>query len=393
MGDSERRERREEEEIQEACRFDLSRHHHYHHHRNLQLHDHKERGHHAADQSTQDPSVPSPASLLCDFISGPANLLDTKYYDEHAAPSSSSSTSSTPPAYPPATNTTKESAPKYDDNDDPPPPYEEGSSPLTSFTYVMAAAGGAASILTQAQQSSGPGIGPLDGKYYTASTGTRRESKGRESGTQFTLTRDELLTLPEFVLLSLFPNGLLPEGNYGPLSESEVHPVDYDPASLQYILDFFRSVASTITSRPPSPTWQSPGDSGPGSPAGSNAQDTSRDMLQGRAGIIVLREDLDFYVIPPRPDIDHPEMLEVKRRAARIMLQQNEIFSGLKDSSKDGSTEQHLIEMLTAGGFERDACWGHRSPEPNKAVIGSLALARLRTEPMWFLRIQGHGSL
>ena len=32
-------------------------------------------------------------------------------------------------------------------------------------------------------------------------------------GTKFTLSRDELLTLPEFVLLSLFPNGLLPDGH------------------------------------------------------------------------------------------------------------------------------------------------------------------------------------
>lgn len=36
------------------------------------------------------------------------------------------------------------------------------------------------------------------------------------SGTRFVLSRDELLTLPEFVLLSLFPNGLFPEGHMGP---------------------------------------------------------------------------------------------------------------------------------------------------------------------------------
>jgi len=34
-------------------------------------------------------------------------------------------------------------------------------------------------------------------------------------GTRFVLSRDELLTLPEFVLLSLFPNGLFPEGHMG----------------------------------------------------------------------------------------------------------------------------------------------------------------------------------
>jgi hypothetical protein len=76
---------------------------------------------------------------------------------------------------------------------------------------------------------------------------------------------------------------------------------------------------------------------------------SARDMLQDRAGIIVLREDLDFYAIPPRPDIDPTEMIEVKRAAGRALLTQNGIFSGLKRSEDTGTTEQHLIEMLTAG--------------------------------------------
>ena len=46
------------------------------------------------------------------------------------------------------------------------------------------------------------------------------------SGARFTLSRDELLTLPEFVLLSLFPNGLLPDGHMGTFHEGDVYPVD-----------------------------------------------------------------------------------------------------------------------------------------------------------------------
>ena len=46
------------------------------------------------------------------------------------------------------------------------------------------------------------------------------------SGTRFTLSRDELLTLPEFVLLSLFPNGLLPDGHMNSFHEGDVYPVD-----------------------------------------------------------------------------------------------------------------------------------------------------------------------
>lgn len=45
-------------------------------------------------------------------------------------------------------------------------------------------------------------------------------------GTRFVLSRDELLTLPEFVLLSLFPNGLFPEGHMGGSTEGDAVQVD-----------------------------------------------------------------------------------------------------------------------------------------------------------------------
>lgn len=222
-------------------------------------------------------------------------------------------------------------------------------------------------------------------------------------GTRFTLSRDELLTLPEFVLLSLFPNGLLPDGHMNSYHDGDVYPVDvsnpvsfphipdrrqsrrllvqmsaasaeevealrsslsntslylsdihyysqYDPQSLQYMLDFFRHVAQTIPTSPPSPTQaaqdgQQQTEAVPIEPMAGSA----RDMLQDRAGIIVLREDLDFYVIPPRRDIEQPEMIEVKRAAGKALLKQDGIFSGLRKSEEPGTTEQHLIEMLTAG--------------------------------------------
>lgn len=242
-------------------------------------------------------------------------------------------------------------------------------------------------------------------------------------GTRFTLSRDELLTLPEFVLLSLFPNGLLPDGHMNSYHDGDVYPVDvskmtfpsppnttaaaaatandenanpitqaspatngtvsaalcagmipratareiqlalsnhalylsdihyacqYDPNCLQYMLDFFRHVAQTIPTSPPSPTAD--GSQQPEAVPIEPVQGSSaRDMLQDRAGIIVLREDLDYYVIPPRKDIEHAEMIEVKRAAGRALREQAGIFSGLRKSEEPGTTEQHLIEMLTAG--------------------------------------------
>ncbi|MCJ1475607.1 hypothetical protein MMC13_004270 [Lambiella insularis] len=267
-----------------------------------------------------------------------------------------------------------ESSGKGLDDGEPPPPYTEGSSPLEGFAYVMAAAGGAASIITQVQQGGPAPVNTL------GDVGADENITLDLRGTRFTLSRDELLTLPEFVLLSLFPNGLLPDGHMNSFHEGDIYPVDYDPISLQYMLEFFRNVAQTIPSSSPSPSSEAPHTPHPTSAIEPSMAGSARDMLQDRAGIIVLREDLDFYAIPPKADIEQPEMIEVKRAAGRALLEQDGIFSGLKRSEDSGTTEQHLIEMLTAGGFNNDDTWGHRAGEPNKAVICSLALARLRTD-------------
>ncbi|KZL71411.1 general stress response protein whi2 protein, partial [Colletotrichum tofieldiae] len=254
---------------------------------------------------------------------------------------------------------TKGSSSGKDDDAEPPPAYSEGPSPLQSFTFLMATAGGASSIITQVQQG-GPPINAIGdvGADETIAMDLR--------GTRFVLSRDELLTLPEFVLLSLFPNGLFPEGHMGGFAEGDAVQVDY-------MLDFFRTVAQSIpTDTSPSPSQDE--EAVTGDSVGS------RDDSSKRAGIIVLREDLDFYVIPPRADVTQPEMMEVKRAAGKALLQQSGIFSGLKRSDEPGTTEAHLIEMLTAGGFNHDDSWGHRAGEPNKAVVCSLALARLRSD-------------
>lgn len=139
--------------------------------------------------------------------------------------------------------------------------------------------------------------------------------------------------------------GLLNTSLY--LSDIYYHS-QYDPDSLQYMLEFFRHVAQTIPasgSAPASENGEHAAEAVPIEPMAGSA----RDMLQDRAGIIVLREDLDFYAIPPKREIDAAEMLEVKRAAGRALLKQDGIFSGLRKSEEPGTTEQHLIEMLTAG--------------------------------------------
>jgi len=139
--------------------------------------------------------------------------------------------------------------------------------------------------------------------------------------------------------------------NFDVFLSDVIYHSQYDPISLQYMLEFFRHVAQTI----PQSVEDESLDQGSQDPSAPSTmpiepmQGNARDMLQDRAGIIVLREDLDFYCIPPRKDIEQHEMIEVKRAAGKALLKQDGIFSGLRKSEEPGTTEQHLIEMLTAG--------------------------------------------
>ena len=136
------------------------------------------------------------------------------------------------------------------------------------------------------------------------------------------------------------------------------------------MLDFFRQVAQTIPSRSPSPSAAHDLEAIAAEPVSGSATD----MLQDRAGIIVLREDLDFYVIPPKAEIELAEMMEVKRAAGRALLDQAGIFSGLRKSEEAGTTEQHLIEMLTAGYEKILAVAGHPGSGPRLSSPLTIAL-------------------
>ena len=137
------------------------------------------------------------------------------------------------------------------------------------------------------------------------------------------------------------------------------------------MLDFFRNVAQTIPSSTDSPS-EAPSTPHPTSSVEPAMPGTAKDMLQDRAGIIVLREDLDFYAIPPKADIEQPEMIEVKRAAGKALLTQDGIFSGLRRSEETGTTEQHLIEMLTAGSVLLDIIDRGSFSPPNLSPVSHI---------------------
>lgn len=199
-------------------------------------------------------------------------------------------------------------------------------------------------------------------------------------GKSFVITRDELMSLPESILLCLFPNGVFMDVNnqvIASLTEDDIVYVNFEPSCFQYIINVFNEANHELHDLAPMTTHES----------FRGSRQHQENVLQNKPAIIVLREDLDFYVIPPISGLNADQMRHLKLGVSENLLNNKLLFSGLgydptlppTVDQKLGPAEQHLFDMLCSSGFERSGEWGSRSIEPSKCVISSLSLVRLKT--------------
>jgi len=198
-------------------------------------------------------------------------------------------------------------------------------------------------------------------------------------------------------LLCLFPNGLvlsrqsvaLSDGG-GDEDDEEVYGVDFDPDCFQFVLTFFRNASDNFYGTATSPglfsAQQHLLESSSASEFGPAA---SQNPLLSKQAIIVLREELEYFSIPPKDShaatdqygIANDQMLELKRRSGDYLIEKRNIFTALQRNvnKENNVAEQHLIDMLCLSGFDREDEWGFRALEPSRCCISSIALVLLKT--------------
>lgn len=82
---------------------------------------------------------------------------------------------------------------------------------------------------------------------------------------------------------------------------------------------------------------------------------TNNPLLTKQA-IIVLREELEYFAIPPKSDepstdehgLPNDTLLDVKRKCGNVLLEKRNIFTALQRNvnKENNVAEQHLIDML-----------------------------------------------
>ncbi|KAH3678468.1 hypothetical protein WICMUC_001485 [Wickerhamomyces mucosus] len=189
-------------------------------------------------------------------------------------------------------------------------------------------------------------------------------------GELFDITRDELMNLPESILLCLFPNGVFVDINGNQivnLTEDDIAYVNFDPNCFRYIVESFANAAKRL---PPNVKLE----------VYDAYQTPDAEVLNDKPAIIVLREDLDYYIIPPHKGLSPQNIRAIKAAAGSYLVNRKNVFEGLGygPGKHLGPAEEHLLDMLCSSGFELDSQWGHRTTEPNKTVLSSLALVDLK---------------
>ncbi|CAO3687269.1 unnamed protein product [Umbelopsis vinacea] len=218
-------------------------------------------------------------------------------------------------------------------------------------------------------------------------------------GTRLDIDRDTLVSLPESLLIVMFPNGLIlgkmhdddyddedeDEGSNDSVAlEDQVNYVDFDPKCLDFVLQYYRHAQQVFVEEHAGDNNTSPFQQGASNMPMINP---NQHPLLTKQAIIVLREELEYFALPPSnkdngsSSTDTTYMRKLKLDCGKHLLERDQIFTALQRniSKENNVAEQHLIDMLCDSGFSRDDKWGYRAMEPMKTCIVSIALVMLKT--------------
>ena len=256
-------------------------------------------------------------------------------------------------------------------------------------------------IITQVSQNNEPLYNPLlqqqqqnyNQDYYTNDDNFPDEIYGNSlihlniQEHHYYITRDQLMSLPESLLLCLFPSGAFLDRDGQVITnltpDDEVYIINFDPKCFEYLMDVFTKAHEDLINYPVEKLFERPtknslvdsakgffgfGNNNNNSPkltsnptngdnmtSQNNTGSGAQELLHQKPVIIVLREDLDYYCVPlvecvfeQIPDLNLTKaqqddnnddllqhfMAQIKIAAGSYLSGENSIFQGLFSSNR-----------------------------------------------------------
>lgn len=169
----------------------------------------------------------------------------------------------------------------------------------------------------------------------------------------------------------MFPNGLVLDKRRLAADE-QVIPVDFDPACLKMVIDFFEKVRedhnefseeaylahaalAAVSGIPIDPIHY---------------------PLVTKSCIVFLREELDYFCLP-QCKVDPNTMSSLKSAAGDYLCRRSRVFEAIAKIVAE--QQQQLVDLLCDAGFSHESIWDYRSLEPGRTCIASLSLLHLKT--------------
>lgn len=237
-------------------------------------------------------------------------------------------------------------------------------------------------------------------------------------GMHYYITRNQLMSFPESILLCLSPSGVFMDRDGQVItnltSNDEVYIANFPASFFESIMKTYSVAESDLVNHPVNELfYQQISEQAEGNnflfgfPSTQEQQLSEAQILREKPAIIVLREELDYYSVPDvmvslealsdeeREVLLEQLMTQIKSTAGSYLCKQTSVFHGLYSSNRMkrqdfctedvlhkrlGQAEQHLMDMLCFSGFHKDSNWDNRTQEPGKCVISSLSLCRLMNE-------------
>ena len=130
----------------------------------------------------------------------------------------------------------------------------------------------------------------------------------------------------------------------------------FDPECFQFVLTFFRNASDNFYGTSTTPGLFAAQQQLFESPSSEFGPATSQNPLLSKQAIIVLREELEYFSIPPKDGnaatdlngIANDSMVDIKRRSGDYLIEKRSIFTALQRNvnKENNVAEQHLIDML-----------------------------------------------